>query len=198
MKTARKIEGPPDDAALQEREALRRDLYVSQFEALRSEIEKRLDLRQATLTFTLVLAGTFLSVAAQPGIAATTAFYYPIVALFLAAAWTHNDAKIGQISQYIRVEVERHMEPLTGWEAYRKHTFDSTHPLTPKEGLISFSTKGVFLATDILALVVGSIRSIATLLADPQPGMIVVTATLFVAGVGATIWSIILLRHHRS
>ena len=184
--------------ATEERGPLTKDLYVEQYSSLRSEIEKRLDIRQATLTFTLVLAGTFLSVAAQPGIAAATAFYYPIVALFLAAAWTQNDAKIGQISQYIRVEVEQHMGPLTGWEAYRKRTFDGTHPLTPKSGLIRFSTRGLFLATEILALLVGSIRSIAALLADPQPAMIVVTTALFIAGVGATLWSYTLLQHHRS
>lgn len=175
------------------------DLYVEQYSSLRSEIEKRLDIRQATLTFTLILASTFLSVAAQPSIAAATAFYYPIVAIFLAAAWTHNDARIGQISQYIREEVERHMGSLPGWEAYRsKHTLEKTRPLPTKRGLIGFSTKGVFLATESLALLVGSIRSIAALVADPQPGMIIVTVTLFIAGVGATIWSFTLLQHHRS
>jgi hypothetical protein len=180
-----------------EHDQLAKDLYVEQYSSLRSEIEKRLDIRQAILTFTLVLAGTFLSVAAQPGIAAATAFYYPLVALFLAAAWTHNDAKIGQISQYIKLEVEQHM-PFLGWEAYRKATFDSTHSLAPKHGLVSFSTRGTFLATEVLALLVGSIRSIAALLTDQGPAMIVITVALFAAGVGATIWSYFLLQHRRS
>jgi hypothetical protein len=197
METAKETTNQIQPDETSERDSLSKDLYVEQYSSLRSEIEKRLDIRQATLTFTLLLAGTFLSVAAQPGIAAATAFYYPIVALFLAAAWTHNDAKIGQISQYIRLEVEQHM-PFTGWEAYRKSTFDVTHPLTPKSGLISFATKGVFLTTESLALLVGSIRSIVALLADPQSGMIVITIALFAARVGATIWSSFLLQHRRS
>lgn len=197
METARETTNQIQSEETSERDSLPKDLYVEQYSSLRSEIEKRLDIRQATLTFTLVLAGTFLSVAAQPGIAAATAFYYPIVALFLAAAWTHNDSKIGQISQYIKLEVEQHM-PFTGWEAYRKATFDGTHPLTSKSGLVSFSTKGVFLATEALALLVGSIRSIVVLLADQEPGMIVISVALFAAGVGATIWSYFLLQHRRS
>ena len=197
MATAKETTNRSQPEIIEERDSLPRDLYVEQYSSLRSEIEKRLDIRQATLTFTLVLAGTFLSVAAQPGIAAATAFYYPVIALFLAAAWTHNDVKIGQISQYIKLEIEQHML-FTGWEAYRKATFDGTHPLTPKRGLISFSTRGTFLATEALALLVGSVRSATALLADPQPGMIVLTCALFAAGMGATIWSYFLLQHRRS
>jgi hypothetical protein len=198
METAKETTNQIQPEETSERDSLPKDLYIEQYSSLRSEIEKRLDIRQATLTFTLVLAGTFLSVAAQPGIAAATAFYYPIVALFLAAAWTHNDSKIGQISQYIKLEVEQRMAPFTGWEVYRKTTFDGTHPLTLKSGLVSFSTRGTFLATEALALLVGSIRSIVALLANPQPGMIVITVALFVSGVGATIWSYFLLQHRRS
>jgi hypothetical protein len=175
---------------------LSNDLYVEQFSSLRSEIEKRLDIRQATMTFTLVLAGSVLSVAAQPGISAATAFYYPVIALFLAAAWTHNDAKIGQISQFIKAEVEPHM-PFVGWEAYRKRTFTGTHPLTVKGGLITFSTKGVFLSTEALALLIGTIRSSSDLLAHTQAGIIGMTVTLFLAGGAATIWSYTLLQHQR-
>jgi hypothetical protein len=57
---------------------------LQEFSVLRSEIEKRVDMRTQLLTFTLIMAGTFLSVGLRSGVAAPVLFIYPVLATSLS------------------------------------------------------------------------------------------------------------------
>src|SRR5438874_11117058 len=85
---------------LPEARSIRALLLIQQYTALRSEIEKRIDIRQQILALTLLVAGTFLTVGAQPTVSAVVLLFYPIIAMFLGAIWEHNDLRVGQINFY--------------------------------------------------------------------------------------------------
>ena len=177
---------------------LAKDLFLAQYSALRSEIEKRLDIRQGLLTFTLVVAATFLSLAVQSGISGMTAFFYPCVGACLAAAWTHNDARIGQINHYIQHIVEPLFPPIhPGWETYRKTTFHRKHVLMPWKGLIDLSARGTFLITELLCLFLGDVRVIALFAQRADLGTILVGFALSLLGTVATILTHVVLEHRR-
>ena len=120
---------------------------LAEYSALRSEILQRMDLRQQMLTFTLIIAGSMLTLGVQTNISPLILLLYPVLALFLAMAWMHSDVRIWEIAEY----QENHIEPrLTGikWETYihNKHRGRTYRPL-------EVTAAGVFLTTDVLALV---------------------------------------------
>src|SRR6266566_8346119 len=103
-------------------------LLIEQYTSLRSEIEKRIEIRQQILALTLLVAGTFLTVGVQPNVPEVVLLFYPIIAMFLAALWEHNDLRVGQINFYIRMEVEKHLGAFgPGWETFRQQTFPAFH-----------------------------------------------------------------------
>src|SRR5947209_14135680 len=107
-----------------EARSIRALLLIQQYTALRSEIEKRIDIRQQILALTLLVAGTFLTVGVQPVVPEVVLLFYPVIAMFLGAIWEHNDLRVGQINFYIRTEVEKHLGRFApGWETFRRQTF---------------------------------------------------------------------------
>ena len=58
-------EGPIE---IPEASSIRALLLVEQYTSLRSEIEKRIEIRQQILALTLLVAGTFLTVGVQPNV----------------------------------------------------------------------------------------------------------------------------------
>lgn len=80
---------------------------LAEYAALRSELLQRIDMRQQMLTFTLVGAGTLLTIGLQ---SAAILLVYPILAMFLALVWVQHDTRIGEIGEYIRVEIETRIE----------------------------------------------------------------------------------------
>lgn len=156
--------------------SLSRQLFVEQFTSLRSEIEQRINLRQQLIALTLVVAGTFLTIGVQPGESWVVLLFYPLLAMFMAAAWEHNDLRIGQINWYIQSVIEQHLGDLgPGWEYFRRQAFRSAsqrrnlrtgnipqvpeaHGLRGVPGLIAISTRGLYLGTQALAVVVATVR----------------------------------------
>lgn len=125
---------------------------MEQYRSLREEIIQRVQARQQMWYVLLLMAGTFLTIGVQPGIAAWTVLLYPILALFFAANWSHNNTRIDQITWYIQQEIEE-LFHLPGWETYRTRHFRRKRrserqslPLAIP-GLLTFSTRGVFLTT---------------------------------------------------
>lgn len=198
-------------------------LLIQQYTALRSEIEKRIDIRQQILALTLLVAGTFLSVGVQPNVPAVVVLFYPIIAMFLGAIWEHNDLRVGQINFYIRTEVEKHLGSFgPGWEtfrlkrfspSYREHierrrhtTVEHRHPLTPQVGLIVFATRGMFFTTQAMTIIVAAVRFIAEFLqqglavntTEPkQILMSIATGTLFLVDIGILFYTRYLVQHKR-
>ena len=175
---------------------IQRDFLLEEYQALRDEIVQRVQARQQMWSILLVVAGTFLSVGVQPGIAAWTIFLYPIIALFFAVNWAHNDARIDQLTWYI----QRQVEPIfrvTGWETYRAQTFrqkrktPAQNPLALLPGLPTMSARGRFASTQLIAASIGVYR-----LAQSMPTGVTLLITFI--EVGITIITFLLLADRKA
>jgi hypothetical protein len=149
--------------------------FVEQFNSLRDEIGRRIDIRQQIMALNLIIAGTLFTLGVQPGIPETILLFYPLLAMFLAALWAHNDLRIGQINYYIRTVIEQNVHSIEpGWEGFRRQAFlprrqrksqkQQGHPLDPPSGLIAFSTRGIFLSTQVLSQVIVGARFVVDVL----------------------------------
>ena len=76
-----------------------------EYTTLRTEIIKRIELRQNIMLITFVIAGAFLGIVAKSDIAFPVMFYPPIAAGF-ALLWFYNDYRIRVIGDYIRDRFE--------------------------------------------------------------------------------------------
>lgn len=229
LESVREEASQPSDPAAADQVGLSAHLFSLQYSALRSEIDRRIDIRQQILYLTLVVGGAFLTVGLQPNISELVILFYPILAMFLAASWTHNDLRIGQIDYFIQTEVEKHLGGLApGWEDFRRRTFlpsrkqthigktNSGHLLAPPRGLIAFSTRGIFLTTQVIAMLIAvgrylteGVPGFALTLYSLQHGFPTELSSLktlgtfgaelvlFVVDVIATTYSMYIIRHRR-
>ena len=120
---------------------------VLEYETLRGEILKRIEMRQQIVAVTLTIAGVFLGVGLSTE---SVALIYPPLATFLAFGWAQNDYRIRELARYIRHEIEKNM-PGLNYETYTRHQRKT------KEGLASWrfvvlSHGGIFLITQLLAI----------------------------------------------
>ena len=75
-----------------------------EYEALRAEIIKRIDLRQQLAAIALTAAAALLAVGVEyPRVA----LIYPIIAAALVAGWAQNDVRISDLAEYIRTHLEK-------------------------------------------------------------------------------------------
>jgi 8-oxo-dGTP diphosphatase len=119
---------------------------LAEYSALRSEILKRMDMRQQMLTFTLVIAGTILSFGVQDEVSPMVLLLYPILAMFLATAWTQSDTRIWDIAEYIKNHIETNLSGIN-WEHY-VHDKNKTR----KVRILELTATGVFLTTEVLTV----------------------------------------------
>lgn len=137
------------------------EAILSEYEALRNEVLKRLEFRYQIINLTLVVAGTFLSVGVQPNISPAVLLVYPILAMFLITGWIYNLVQLRKLGNYIRDNIEAKLV-VTGWESYltgRRRQADSFQPL---DYLGTISTGGLFLSTQILSVVLAFLKSLST------------------------------------
>ena len=120
-----------------------RSEILAEFSALRSEMLRRIEMRQQILTFTLTIAGTLLAFGLQKNV---ILLIYPILALFLANLWTQHDNRIGEIAVYIRNEIEPLLEGVN-WETYISRMYTGH-----KFRLVEFYALGLFWVVGILAV----------------------------------------------
>jgi hypothetical protein len=126
-----------------------------EYNALRSEILKRIEMRLNIMSLTLTIAGGFLAV----GLAGTpfpfapmVLLAYPLLAAFLAFAWAQNDYRIRDIADYIRKELEaRHPEMGWGWESYQA-AMQRVHLGVGSWRYIISAHGGIFLTTQLAAI----------------------------------------------
>ena len=123
---------------------------IAEYNTLRTEILKRIEIRNSivfgTLTFASALMGFGLTIP-------SLAIIYVIISMFLAAAWVQSDLLVSDIGCYIRENFEI---PGSGlyWETYRQECREqNVKDRTLKPGM-AFSSGGVFIVTQIIALAV--------------------------------------------
>ena len=77
---------------------------LAEYKELRGEILKRSEMQHQLISIALVAFGALISVGLKDSPGALLA--YPMLALFLAAAWSYNDLQIAQLGIYIRLRIE--------------------------------------------------------------------------------------------
>lgn len=162
-------------------------LMHTMYEQLHAEINQRLDLRQTIVTFTLLVAASLFGLGLQSWANAVTVLCYPILALFLSHIWGQHDLKIGQIAAYLRQIEDDLLGNYPGWERWRRQHFQVKHRL-------EIPAKGVFLASEILAMLIGLARFLSTPL-TPAPTILFVA--LMVIDSVALVLTSIALKHYR-
>jgi len=169
-----------------------KDLLLAQYSSLRSEIHQRLDQRQQLLTYALVGAASFFSLGVQPQVASVTVLCYPILAFFLACAWGQHDTRIGEITTFLRAMEERGLFGALGpgWETYRRTTFKKRR--FSLFDSISLSARGLFIGSDLLALVLGVSRFFVS------PQMVGVFVFLLVVDLVVIVATLMALSHRRA
>jgi len=189
------LQAASEIVAQRQREAL----VLSEYAVLHSEIEKRIELRQQLLLGLFVVAGTLLSLGVGNVVSGEITLIYPLIALFIAQAWAHNDRKIGDIGTYIFFEVEEKYH-FSGWETHRKRLHVASHQgkqvwaITPRMvaalNPLVLSTRGIFLTSQLLALGIGLVRSFPTM-TTMWAWFFVPALTLIDVGATAMTWFVI-------
>jgi hypothetical protein len=165
--------------ALQEKNDSEKDhaLQIAEYNALRGEIVKRMDVESQFITFTVIVFGTLVSVGVQNKIASLL-LLYPLLALFFAIGWSHSDYRVRQIGTYIKNQIEgAGGKTNIGWEHYLE-----MHPYSR----YYWMSRGIFLSTQVVAIIIGvslaSLKStwIIFLLLQPITNADFVTNTLLI------------------
>lgn len=123
--------------------------YELEYNSLRSEVLKRIELRQQIVSITLTLAGAFLGI----GLGTTSvALIYPPLAMFLAFGWAQNDFRIRNLTGYLRKNLESsatglHYEHEVQVERERANGLGSWR-------FVVISHIGIFLFTQAMALMI--------------------------------------------
>ena len=120
---------------------------LAQFSALREEILKRTEIQHQLITLAVVASGAFLSV--NIGGLQTVPLAYPVLAMFLAAAWSQNNVRILQIGGYIKENIEKKLLANDlGWEHHV-----GTLRGGGKFGSLSFlASRGILIGTQLLTV----------------------------------------------
>jgi len=155
-----------------------------EYNALRSEILKRIDMRQQLTSLTLSIAGLFLSFGlTNVGIA----FIFPPIAFLLATAWAQNEIRVRQLGTYIHERIEPKIEGL-GWETYRIQRRPESR--WGKLPLVGLSPGGTFLITQLIAIGIGLAKFTSTPLEWGLLGIDVVAVLLI-------LWLFYYVQHKR-
>ena len=146
----------------EEHAELERTFFLTECAVLHDEINTRMEQRGNLFTFTIITAGSLLSLGAAAN--AQIALFYPILSLFLAAAWSDEDGKIGALGAYLHDQEARY--DLYGWASYHRPRKKRTGLLGRLQklyptSLLSLATRGVFLSTQALAILVGVTNAIS-------------------------------------
>jgi len=190
---------PPVQAKSEQAE-FQRTFFLNECTILHDEINTRMAQRGNLFTFTIITAGTLLSLGATTN--PQIALFYPVLSLFLAAAWSDEDGKIGALSAYLHDQEMRY--DLDGWENFHRKRRMSRPFLAglqrfyPKS-LLSLATRGVFLSTQLLAILVGVTQAINLNISksNPRGGLQWDIVSLLCVAIVAMLITAFLIRHKR-
>jgi hypothetical protein len=165
------------------------DLAKAEYEALREEILKHIEVQYQVVGGTLVVAGAFLTIGTQTSLTPDALLVYPILAVFLAAAWADNQIGIIHIGAFIGRVFEQGCDPRLRWEAVNSHYYGRKGRV---RALHMVAMRGLFVVSQLLAmfLAIERVRNGAGALT----AIVVILLALDVAAVAATFW---LLRNPR-
>jgi hypothetical protein len=148
------------------------DALLTEYNALRSELVSRIGIRNQIFLGALTLAGvTFSFGLSNPSIA----FVCPIIAMCLGAAWLQHDARVREIGEYIREQIEPNV-PGLGWEVHRRQRKVKSTRVGGMR-LTTLSAGGVFIVIQIMAILIGASKISAFTLSEWLFGAVAVACT---------------------
>ncbi len=113
--TVQESSGSPRDAVATDNLSL----VITEYNALREEILKRIEIDHQLIALALIAPGTLLTIGLQVR-SASIIFVYPFLALFLSMIWVLNETGIHEAGEYIRDRIESKVgENCIGWQHYR-------------------------------------------------------------------------------
>jgi 8-oxo-dGTP diphosphatase len=126
-----------------------RSEMLQEYAVLKEEVVERIDVRSQVLSFTLAIAGVFLTLGAQREVFVEPAvlLIYPLLAACLATIWAQNDIRTGQIGEYIKAWIEPRLKGLH-WERYLSHEYGQRQNWLMRH-IVELSTYGVFLLSQV-------------------------------------------------
>lgn len=128
-----------------------------EYNTLRNELIKRVELRQQLMGLNLTIAAAFLGVALKETNATTIALVYPPISAFLVLAWYHHHTRIIQINNYIKDNIEIKFG-YTGWVSSTMAWVEKEKGETPswkQWRLSAISDIGTALFAQLLAIFFG-------------------------------------------
>ncbi|MAU08663.1 MAG: hypothetical protein CL607_02485 [Anaerolineaceae bacterium] len=162
--------------------ASERDALLAEYSTLRAEALQRIGMRQQILTFSLVAAGTILSLGIQEDTTPIVLLLYPILAVPFALIFVQHDVRIGEIAEYVKNDLECRLGSIR-WESYMLEKRWQKKP----RSLESAATT-LFILTDSLAI----------LLALPRLTFPLEEILLLGAGIISAVMTLYLVRGRRT
>jgi hypothetical protein len=128
---------------------LSNDLIIAEFTALRDELVKLTDLQHQLLSIALLSFGTLMGAGVQFK-NTSIILIYPILVLFLNAAWFNHAYGIDMLGHYIQNHIETRVGTENiGWE---NHSHENSIP----HSILAFlGARGIFPVTQVIALIAG-------------------------------------------
>ena len=142
-----------------------------EYNHLRAEIIKRIELRQQMSAITLTLAGVFLSVGLTNQL---VLLVYPVLAMFLAFGLAQNDYRIRELAKYIRENIEIKIPDLN----YESHAHEKRIEGGGHLGswrIIILSYGGIFLLTQLMAIGIALLKLTFNILSLSLLGIDIIT-----------------------
>jgi len=165
------------------------DFLLAEYSQLRSEILKRSEIQHQLISIALVALGALISVGLKDSPSALLA--YPMLAVFLSAAWSYNDIQIAQVGIYIRHRIEERLAgDGLGWE----HAIVSDRASRRIGARTKLSTRGILLGSEVLALGLYLLKRLSIGLSEGRAernGEIV----LLMLAIAAIIFTLVILRN---
>ena len=128
--------------------------HLAEYGALRAEILKRTDIQHQLLSLSLIALGTFVTIGFESS--ATLLLVYPILAMFLAASWSHHDIRIAQLGDFIRSHHEANFfGEQGGWEHF--HPASAVGKTVGSR--IGLASRGILIGSQILAVALGLLKT---------------------------------------
>ncbi|HEV2662040.1 MAG TPA: hypothetical protein VGU68_15630 [Ktedonobacteraceae bacterium] len=131
----------------EEKSPLSHDLIIAEFTALRDEVTKLTDLQHQLFSIALLSFATLMGAGIQFKITPLL-LIYPILAVFLNAAWFNHAYGIDMLGHYIQNHIENKVGTENiGWE---NHSHKNSIP----HSILAFlGARGIFPATQVIALI---------------------------------------------
>ena len=129
------------------------NLWIAEYNALREEIVKHIEIEHQLISLALIAPGTILTIGFQTN-NASLIFLYPILGLFLSIVWLANYESVYNLASYIRTHIEANAgHNNIGWESTRKSTLPGWNAWS--DSLYFYGSRGILIGTELLALLAG-------------------------------------------